>query len=161
MLDALLAYSSKSSHKDSASAPKKTKRKKNKNGFEDVAGMEELKEMFNSEIILPLKERETYEKYQISPPNGILFYGPPGCGKTYFARKLAEELGHKLFEVRPSDLASTYIHGSQKKIGDLFANARKNAPSIIFIDEIDALLPKRSDKLDHHFFCIAIGKICR
>ena len=56
-----------------------------------------------------------------------------------------------MFEVRPSDLASTYIHGSQKKIGDLFANARKNAPSIIFIDEIDALLPKRSDKLDHHF----------
>ena len=151
MLDALLSYSSMDKLVKNKKPSKNIEKVKKNNGFQDVAGMKDLKDMVYSEIILPLKERETYEKYKIPPPNGILLYGPPGCGKTYFARKLGEELGHKFFEVKPSDLASTYIHGSQKKIGDLFSDARKSAPSIIFIDEIDAVLPKRSDKLDHHF----------
>ena len=128
-----------------------SKIEKKSSGFEDVAGMMTLKEMITTEIIEPLKKPELYEKYQITPPNGILFYGPPGCGKTYFAKKLAEELNYEYYEVKPSDLASTYIHGSTKKIGELFEKAKKTAPSLIFFDEIDSVLPKRSNNLDHHF----------
>ena len=120
-------------------------------GFSGVAGMEDLKELLYSEIILPLQQKDLYDKYRISLPNGILLYGPPGCGKTFISKKLSEEISYTFIDIKPSDLASTYVHGSQEKIGKLFENARKIAPSIIFIDEIDAVIPKRSDKLDHHY----------
>jgi len=120
-------------------------------GFSGVAGMDELKELLYSEIILPLQQKELYEKYRISLPNGILLYGPPGCGKTYISKKLAEEIEYTFINIKPSDLASTYVHGSQQKIGRLFQRAREKAPSIIFIDEIDAVIPKRSNKLDPHY----------
>ena len=120
-------------------------------GFSGVAGMEDLKELLYSEIILPLQQKDLYDKYRISLPNGILLYGPPGCGKTFISKKLTEEISYTFFEIKPSDLASTYVHGSQEKIGKLFRKAREKAPAIIFIDEIDAVIPKRSDKLDHHF----------
>ena len=120
-------------------------------GFKAIAGMDELKEMLIHEVISPILEKEKYEKYKITLPNGILMYGPPGCGKTYIAKKLSEEIDFTFFELRPSDFASTYVHGTQEKIAKLFDRAKTESPSIIFIDEIDALLPKRSDKLDHHF----------
>jgi len=120
-------------------------------GFSGVAGMEELKELLYSEIILPLQQKDLYEKYRISLPNGILLYGPPGCGKTFISKKLAEEIDYTFIEVKPSDLASIYIHGSQEKIGRLFRKAKEKAPSIIFIDEVDAVIPKRSNRLDHHY----------
>lgn len=124
---------------------------KDKGGFAAIAGMNELKEIFYKEIILPLEQRELYNKYRISLPNGILLYGPPGCGKTYLAQRLAEEIKHTFIEVRPSDLASVYIHGTQEKIGELFRKAREQAPAIIFIDEIDAILPRREQSLSHHY----------
>ena len=120
-------------------------------GFSGVAGMEELKELLYSEIILPLQQKDLYDKYRITLPNGILLYGPPGCGKTFISNKLAEEINYTFIEIKPSDLASIYVHGSQEKIGKLFRRAREKSPSIIFIDEIDAVIPKRSDKLNHHY----------
>ena len=120
-------------------------------GFEGVAGMDELKELLYSEIILPLQQKELFSKYRVPLPNGILLYGPPGCGKTFISRKLAEEVNYSYIEVKPSDLASTYVHGSQEKIGKLFRRAREKAPTLLFIDEIDALVPKRDDRLDHHY----------
>ena len=120
-------------------------------GFNGVAGMEELKDLLYSEIILPLQQKELYERYRIGLPNGILLYGPPGCGKTYIAKKLAEEVTYNFMAIKPSDLASTYVHGTQEKIGKLFRQAREKAPSIVLIDEIDAFLPERSERLDHHY----------
>ncbi len=120
-------------------------------GFKDIAGMSELKETLFNDVILPLKEKELYEQYKVSVPNGMLLFGPPGCGKTFIARKFAEEINFNFIEIKPSDLASIYVHGTQEKIGKVFAEARENAPSIIFIDELDAILPNREGDLNHSY----------
>ena len=112
--------------------------------------MHELKETLYQDIIRPLSEPELYKEYGVSPPNGMLLYGPPGCGKTYIAQKLAEEIGYHYIEVKPSDLASTFIHGTQEKIGKMFAEAEVKAPTLIFIDEVDAVLPSRDGRIDQH-----------
>ncbi len=125
--------------------------KKTGKGFDEVAGMEELKNILYHDIILPLKEKSLYEQYKVTVPNGLLLYGPPGCGKTFISQKFAEEIDYNFVEVRPSDLASIYVHGTQEKIGHLFKEAREKAPSIIFIDEVDAILPSRQGNLYHSF----------
>lgn len=114
------------------------------NGFEDIAGMQELKDMLNQKVIFVLKNKELAEKYKLTPPNGMLLYGPPGCGKTFFAEKFAEETGFNFLMVKSSDLASVYIHGSQEKIGNLFKLAQQKAPAVLCFDEFDALVPNRS-----------------
>lgn len=120
-------------------------------GFDEIAGMNEIKDILYHDVILPLNEKELYEEYKVSVPNGIMFYGPPGCGKTFIAERFAEEVDYSFYQIRPSDLASTYIHGTQEKIGQLFREARKKAPSIIFIDEIDAIMPNREINMDHAY----------
>lgn len=115
------------------------------NGFADVAGLEDIKEMLQRSIIRILKDGDRAKEYGISIPNGMLLYGPPGCGKSFFAEKFAEETGFNYKYVKASDLASIYIHGAQEKIGNLFHEAREKAPSIICFDEFDALVPKRND----------------
>ena len=90
-----------------------------------------------------LKDKERAEKYRLTIPNGMLLYGPPGCGKTFLAEKFAEETGFKFTLVKASDLASTYVHGSQQMISSLFNDARKHAPMVICFDEFDAIAPNR------------------
>lgn len=114
------------------------------NGFKDVAGMQELKEQLKSDVIEILNHPDEAKELGISMPNGLLFYGPPGCGKTFFAEKFAEEAGMNYIYVKCSDVASPYIHGGQQKIAALFDEAREKAPSIIFLDEIDAMIKDRS-----------------
>ena len=114
------------------------------NGFADVAGMEDIKDLMRRKIINVLKNPERAEKFRIQIPNGMLLYGPPGCGKSFIAEKFAEEPGWNYKLVKSSDLACQYIHGSQEKIGALFDEARKNAPVILNFDEFDALVPDRS-----------------
>lgn len=118
------------------------------NGFADVAGMSQIKEMMKKKIINILKDPERAEKFKIQIPNGMLLYGPPGCGKSFIAEKFAEEAGYNYMFVKSSDLASIYVHGSQEKIGKLFDDARKDAPAIINFDEFEALVPDRS-KVDN------------
>ena len=113
-------------------------------GFEDVAGMTQLKELVVEGFINVLKNKECAEAYGIKPPS-LLFYGPAGCGKTFFAEKVAEELGINFMKVVPDDLACTWIHGTQQKIGELFRKAEQKAPTLIFFDEFDAMVPKRSE----------------
>lgn len=113
------------------------------NGFADVAGMDLLKEQLQSDVIDLLHDQERANSLGLTIPNGLLFYGPPGCGKTYFAEKFAEELKCNYIYVKCSDVASPYIHGGQEKIAAIFQEARVKAPSIIFLDEIDALLKSR------------------
>lgn len=117
-------------------------------GFEDVAGMDELKGKLSRNFISIIKHRDLASTFHITPPNGILLWGPPGNGKTYISRKLAEESGLQFSMVQPSDLGSIYIHGSQSMIADLFAKseemAAKNKRGVLLVfDEFDSLVPRR------------------
>ena len=115
------------------------------NGFKDIAGMKELKAFLTQRVIFVIKDRERAEKYRLTPPNGMLLYGPPGCGKTFVAEKFAEETGFNFALVKSSDLASSYLHGSQEKIAQLFKQAEEKAPVVLCFDEFDALVPDRSN----------------
>ena len=119
-------------------------RPKQGNGFADVAGMSDIKAIMQKKIINILKDPEKAERFKIQIPNGMLLYGPPGCGKSFIAEKFAEEAGYNYVFIKSSDLASIYVHGSQEKIGMLFEEARKNAPTILNFDEFEALVPNRS-----------------
>ena len=118
-------------------------------GLDKVAGMHALKELLRREVVAPIRNPEPYQRYGLSIPNGILLYGPPGCGKTYIARQLAEELGHYFVEIIPSELASPYIHQSVMRIRELFDAAAEQAPAVLFIDEFEALVPPRGELGGH------------
>jgi len=114
-------------------------------GFDCVAGMHGLKSLLISDVIGPLQHPEKYKKFKLSIPNGLLLYGPPGCGKTFIVKKLAEELGYNFVELNPSSVATSFVHGAVGNIGKVFEMAKLQAPSIVFIDEIEGLVPKRED----------------
>lgn len=113
-------------------------------GFDAVAGMKELKAQLIQDVIYPITQKDKFEKFKISIPNGILLFGPPGCGKTFIVRKLAEELSFSYFEVRHSDVTTPYIHGGVGKIAEVFKDAKMHAPAILFIDELEGMVPERS-----------------
>ncbi|OYD16856.1 hypothetical protein CH333_02485 [candidate division WOR-3 bacterium JGI_Cruoil_03_44_89] len=150
-LKALIDYKNDIFLKETKNKKSSYKKEKKLKGFDRVAGMKALKEILYQDVINPIKNKELYDEYKVSILNGILLYGPPGCGKTFIARSLAEEVGFNFIETIASDLASTYIHGTQEKIKDLFDKAREKSPTIIFIDEIDALLPSREGSINHSY----------
>lgn len=112
-------------------------------GFAAIAGMDDLKELLREEVIEPLHNPEEYEHYGVTIPNGMLLYGPPGCGKTFFAKHFAEEVGFNFMCVTPATLKSRYVNATQENIAKMFAEAEEKAPTIIFIDEINELVPNR------------------
>ena len=115
-------------------------------GFKDIAGMKELKEFLERKVIFVIRNEEVAREYNLTPPNGMLLYGPPGCGKTFFAEKFAEETGFNFALIKASDIASSYVHGTQDKIGRLFKQAEKHRPIVLCFDEFDALVPDRSSQ---------------
>ena len=112
-------------------------------GFSAIAGMAELKEQMQIEVIDALHSPEEYAKYGLTIPNGMLLYGPPGCGKTFFAKHFAEEVGFNFMLIKPSSLKSRFVNATQENIAQMFKDAEENAPTIIFIDEMNELVPNR------------------
>ncbi len=113
------------------------------NGFADIAGMSELKNYLKQKVIFVIENKDLASQYRITPPNGLLLYGPPGCGKTFFAEKFAEETQFNFMLVKSSDIGSSLVHGTQEKIKKLFKQAEKNSPIVLCFDEFDALVPDR------------------
>ena len=114
------------------------------NGFADVAGLENVKTLLADEVMFVLKNPEKAKQYRLRAPNGMLFYGPPGCGKTYVAEKFAQESRLNFVMIKASDLGSIYIHGTQGKIKELFDEAAAKAPTVLCFDELDGMVPDRS-----------------
>lgn len=112
-------------------------------GFSAIAGMNELKTQMQNEVIDALHSSEEYAKYGLTIPNGMLLYGPPGCGKTFFAKHFAEEVGFNFMFIKPSSLKSRWVNATQENIAKMFQDAEEKAPTIIFIDEINELVPNR------------------
>jgi transitional endoplasmic reticulum ATPase len=127
-------------------------------GFSAIAGMDELKETIRLDVIEALNDKEKYAEYGLTIPNGMLLYGPPGCGKTFFAERMAEEIGFNFYQIKPSDIQSKWVNASQENIKNLFEEARQNAPSIIFIDELDAVVPNRDNSNINHMNTSAVNE---
>ena len=142
----------------SAQSTQTLKSVKKGEGFKSIAGMQELKDTIKLDVIDALNQKEKYAEYGLTIPNGMLLYGPPGCGKTFFAEKMAEEIGFNFYQIKPSDIQSKWVNASQENIKNLFEEARKNAPSIIFIDELDALVPNRDNSSVNHMNTSAVNE---
>lgn len=116
-------------------------------GFSAIAGMNELKEKMQVEVIDALHNPEEYARYGLTIPNGMLLYGPPGCGKTFFAKHFAEEVGFNFMLIKPSSLKSRFVNATQENIAQMFKTAEENAPTIIFIDEMNELVQNRDSDI--------------
>lgn len=132
---------SQPSKPNSANIP--TAKKKEGEGFAAIAGMEDLKRQMREEVLEPLHNPEEYRRYGVTIPNGMLLYGPPGCGKTFFAKHFAEEAGFNFMCITPATLKSRYVNATQENIAKMFKEAEENAPTIIFIDEFNEIVPNR------------------
>jgi AAA+ superfamily predicted ATPase len=110
----------------------------------DVAGMEEVKKRLEAAFLAPMRNPELRTLYGKSLRGGLLLYGPPGCGKTFIARAVAGELGARFVSVSFADLIDMFVGQSERNIHELFEVARRNAPCVVFLDEVDAIGQKRS-----------------
>jgi SpoVK/Ycf46/Vps4 family AAA+-type ATPase len=110
----------------------------------EVGGMESVKRQLNLSFLAPLKNPEYRKMYGKSLRGGLMLYGPPGCGKTFIARATAGELGAKFLSIGLTDVLDMWMGESERNLHELFESARRNAPCVLFLDEIDALGQKRS-----------------
>ena len=110
----------------------------------DVGGMQDVKDRLNMAFLAPLRNPELRRLYGKSLKGGLMLYGPPGCGKTYIARALAGEIGASFITVTLTDILDQFIGNSEANLHSLFVTARKHAPVVLFLDEIDAIGQKRS-----------------
>ena len=113
--------------------------------YEDIGGLREEVKKIREMVELPLKHPEIFERLGIEPPKGVLLHGPPGCGKTLLAKAVANESEANFILLNGPEIMSKFYGESEKRIREIFDDAEKNSPSIIFIDEIDAIAPKRED----------------
>lgn len=129
---------------DSVDAPTDLEAEKPEINFADVGGLEQLKERIRVRVIYPVRRPDIYKAFGKRVGGGILFYGPPGCGKTYLARATAGEAGQHFVAVGINEVLDMWLGNSEKKLHEVFATAKQKAPSILFFDEVDAIGGKRS-----------------
>src|SRR5580658_2618936 len=113
--------------------------------YEDIGGLTEKLSRVREMIELPLKHPELFDRLAISPPKGVLLYGPPGTGKTLIAKAVANEAGAHFIGIQGPEIISKYYGESEKELREKFEEAEKNAPSVIFIDELDSIAPRRDE----------------
>ncbi len=113
--------------------------------YEDVGGLRDELQKVREMIELPLKHPELFKRLGIDPPKGVLLYGPPGTGKTLIAKAVASESGASFFSIQGPEIMSKFYGETEERLRDMFEKATEEAPSIIFIDELDSIAPKRDD----------------
>ncbi|OMB77992.1 AAA family ATPase [Mycolicibacterium farcinogenes] len=116
--------------------------------LEDVGDMVETKQALTEAVLWPLQHPDTFQRLGVQPPRGVLLYGPPGCGKTFLVRALASSGRLSVHAVKGAELMDKWVGSSEKAVRELFARARDSAPSLVFLDEIDALAPRRGQSFD-------------
>ena len=119
--------------------------KKSRITYEEVGGLQEEIKVMREIVELPLRHPELFVRLGIEPHSGVLLYGPPGCGKTLLAKVLASESDARMFSINGPEIMNKYYGETEAKLRDIFKEAKENSPSIIFIDEIDAIAPKREE----------------
>jgi transitional endoplasmic reticulum ATPase len=113
--------------------------------YEDIGGLHEEMQRVREMVELPLRHPELFQRLGIEPPKGVLLHGPPGCGKTLLARAVANESEANFFSINGPEIMSKFYGESEARLREMFEQAQKNSPSIIFIDELDAIAPKREE----------------
>lgn len=113
--------------------------------YEDVGGLQEEIQRVREMVELPLRHPELFQRLGIEPPKGVLLHGPPGCGKTLIARAVANESEANFFSINGPEIMSKFYGESEARLREIFQQAQQNAPGIIFIDELDAIAPKREE----------------
>ncbi len=116
--------------------------------LDDVGDMAETKQALTEAVLWPLQHPETFERLGVEPPRGVLLYGPPGCGKTFVVRALASSGRLSVHAVKGAELMDKWVGASERAVRDLFRRARDSAPSLVFLDELDALAPRRGQSHD-------------
>jgi transitional endoplasmic reticulum ATPase len=113
--------------------------------YEDIGGLHEEIQRIREMVELPLRHPELFQRLGIEPPKGVLLHGPPGCGKTLLARAVANESEANFFSINGPEIMSKFYGESEARLREIFEQAEKNSPGIIFIDELDAIAPKREE----------------
>jgi len=116
--------------------------------LDDVGDMAEAKQALTEAVLWPLQHPDTFARLGVDPPRGVLLYGPPGCGKTFVVRALASTGQLSVHAVKGSELMDKWVGSSEKAVRELFRRARDSAPSLVFLDEVDALAPRRGQSFD-------------
>src|SRR6202043_3787529 len=111
----------------------------------DIGGLEDVKKQLIEMVQWPFEHPEIFLKYGQKPSRGVLFFGPPGCGKTLLAKAVANESSANFISIKGPELLNKYVGESERAVRQVFTRARSSVPCILFFDELDALVPRRAD----------------